>query len=113
MENIILPTNPDHVIENYREVEANIHTLYKAITNPAHLARWWGPKGFTNTFNEFDFKPGGRWSFVMYGSDKSNYDNECIFLKIEEPSLIIFNHVSPPEFQVVLSLTEISPLKRR
>ena len=28
------------------------------------LARWWGPDGFTNTFHEFSFTPGGRWSLT-------------------------------------------------
>ena len=26
-----------------------------------------GPKGFTNTFQEFDLRPGGRWPFVVHG----------------------------------------------
>jgi uncharacterized protein YndB with AHSA1/START domain len=56
--------------------------------DPNHLKNWWGPKGFTNTFNEFDLRPGGKWSFVMHGPDKGNYVNECEFVKIEKPKLI-------------------------
>jgi len=33
--------------------------VFKAWTDPQHLAKWWGPKGFTNTFHEFDASPGG------------------------------------------------------
>jgi uncharacterized protein YndB with AHSA1/START domain len=36
--------------------------VYKAWSNPDLLKVWWGPKGFTNTFNFFDFREGGRWS---------------------------------------------------
>lgn len=29
---------------------------------PAHISRWWGPKGFTTTTHEMDARPGGVWS---------------------------------------------------
>ena len=32
--------------------------LFNAWSDPQFLARWWGPKGFTNTFHEFDFRQG-------------------------------------------------------
>jgi len=107
MQNIVLPQHPDNVIENYREVNAHIHTVYKAITVPEHLSKWWGPNGFTNTFNEYDFRVGGKWDFIMHGPDGTNYHNESIFVKIEEPELVVFNHISAPQFQAVIQLKEI------
>ncbi len=38
--------------------------VWSARSNPEHLAQWWGPDGFTNTFHEFDFRPGGHWRFI-------------------------------------------------
>ena len=35
--------------------------IFSAWTDPAHLAHWWGPKGFRNSFHEFDLRPGGNW----------------------------------------------------
>ena len=32
--------------------------VFDAWTNPKRLSRWWGPQGFTNTFHEFDLRPG-------------------------------------------------------
>jgi uncharacterized protein YndB with AHSA1/START domain len=69
---------------------------------------WWGPSGFTNTFNEFDFKVGGKWSFIMHGPDKGNYANECEFIKIEEPTLIAWKRYSKPLFQVLATFEAIS-----
>ena len=43
--------------------------VFNAWTDPEHLVHWWGPKGFTNTFHEFDLRPGGIWRFVMHGPD--------------------------------------------
>lgn len=67
-----------------------------------------GSAGFTNTFNEFDFRVGGKWRFIMHGPDKGNYVNECEFIKIEPPSRIAWQRISKPIFQVVATFEEIS-----
>ena len=41
--------------------------VFEAFARPELLAHWWGPNGFTNTFEVFEFRPGGRWKFVMHG----------------------------------------------
>lgn len=91
MESEIFSKNPDCEIRSSRIVNASQELVYTAWTNPNHLKNWWGPKGFTNTFNEFDLRPGGKWSFIMHGSDKGNYPNECEFIKIENPHLLLGN----------------------
>ena len=57
-----LSTTPDCEIRSTRIVNASIELVFEAWANPNHLKNWWGPAGFTNTFNEFDFQPGGKWS---------------------------------------------------
>src|SRR5688500_14043241 len=32
--------------------------IFAAFEQPDQLARWWGPKDFTNTFEQFEFTPG-------------------------------------------------------
>ena len=76
-------------------------TVFRAWTDPSILERWWGPAGFTNTFYEFDPVPGGKWRFMMHGPEKGNYPNECIFLQIDENSLIAWDRISQPHFRVV------------
>ena len=58
-----------------RVIDAPRERVFKAWTDPEHLAQWWGPKGFTNTFQEFDMRPGGAWRFVMPGPDGVDYKN--------------------------------------
>lgn len=69
--------------------------VFRAFTDPRHLARWWGPKGFTNTFETFDPRPGGAWRFVMHGPDGTDYHNASEFVEIVAPELIVFQHVKP------------------
>lgn len=68
--------------------------IFRAFTDPALLARWWGPKGFTNTFHEFDPRPGGMWQFVMHAPDGTDFHNMSEFIEVS-PERIVFQHLKP------------------
>ena len=104
----ILTTTPENEIVTTRTLSFPIERVYKAWSEPNHLKNWWGPKGFTNTFNEFDFRVGGKWSFIMHGPDKGNYVNEVEFIKIEKPNLIAWKRHSKPLFQILATFEEIT-----
>ena len=100
-------TSPDCEIVTVRILSASRETVFRAWTDPAILQRWWGPSGFTNTFHEFNPVPGGKWKFVMHGPEKGNYPNECVFIVVDAPSLIAWDRISQPHFQVVATFEEI------
>ncbi len=62
--------------------------VFEAFAKPELLARWWGPDGFTNTFEVFEFRVGGRWKFVMHGPNGS-HPNESVFLELKAPSAVV------------------------
>ncbi|MDO8541359.1 MAG: SRPBCC family protein [Opitutaceae bacterium] len=70
-------------------------TVFDAFANPQHLPHWWGPKGFTNTFHEFDLRPGGAWRFTMHGPDGATYNNVKRFIEVAPPERIVFEHLGP------------------
>ena len=78
--------------------------VFEAFARPEPLAQWWGPSGFSNTFEGFEFRPGGRWKFVMHGPDGSKHSNESVFLKLDAPSTLVIQHVSPPRFVLTVTL---------
>lgn len=80
-------------IESSRVFAAPREQVFEAFANADHLPRWWGPKGFTNTFHEFDLRPGGAWRFVMHGPDGKNYENLKEFIEVQRPSRIVFRHI--------------------
>ncbi|MBD2867501.1 SRPBCC family protein [Paenibacillus arenilitoris] len=82
-----------------RVLNASPALVYEAWTNPEHLAQWWGPDGFTNTFREFDLRPGGIWEFVMHGPNGADYANKSEFVEIG-PERIVLRHLSAPHFQL-------------
>jgi len=100
MDPVILQKPADCEIVTERLIHYSPSAIFRAFTDPDILKIWWGPAGFTNTFHSFDLRPGGKWIFTMHGPEKGNYQNESEFLVIEPPSRLIFNHISPPVFQV-------------
>lgn len=98
--------NPPHdrCIVTTRFVAAPVTAVFRAWTDPALLQLWWGPEGFTNTIHEFDLRPEGRWRFTMHGPDGKDYPNESVFLKVQAPDLVVWEHVSGHRFHVVAQL---------
>lgn len=79
--------------------------ILAAFANADQLATWWGPDGFSNTFEIFEFKAQGRWKFVMHGPDGKDYPNDSVFLEASQQKIIV-RHVSQPNFTLTITLAE-------
>jgi uncharacterized protein YndB with AHSA1/START domain len=91
------PNNPsektaDREIVISRTFDAPRELVWEAMVNPLHVARWWGPRGFTTTIEEMDVRPGGVWKHVMHGPDGVNYPNKSVFTEVVKPERIAFSH---------------------
>lgn len=91
-----------------RVLKASVHVVWKAFADPQLLQRWWGPKGFTNTFHEFDLRPGGRWVLTMHGPEKGNYENSAVFTVVEPGKLVAWRRISQPHFNMEVALEEVT-----
>lgn len=78
--------------------------VYAAISDPVRLAKWWGPSGFTNQFDVFEFRPNGKWIFTMIGPDGTHYPNESVFTLIEANRQVVIQHVCQPHFELSITL---------
>jgi uncharacterized protein YndB with AHSA1/START domain len=83
----------DSAIVNARVFPATPEAVFAAFSDPARLARWWGPQGFTNVFHEFDFRPGGKWRLTMRGPDGAAYDLNKRFEEIIPTRRIVLRHI--------------------
>jgi uncharacterized protein YndB with AHSA1/START domain len=79
--------------------------IYGAFASADLLALWWGPDGFSNTFEIFEFTDGGRWKFVMHGPDGGSYPNESLFAELVPDTKIVIHHDCPPNFKLTVQLT--------
>jgi len=94
----------DREFVHSRLIDAPRECVFRAFAEPKHLARWWGPNGFTSTFETFDLRPGGAWRFVMHGPDGMDYPNESVFLEVMAPERVVFEHLSE-DHHFVMTIT--------
>ena len=99
------PNDPNAAVSTERWLSADPRTIFAAFEQPDLLARWWGPSGFTSTFERFEFTPGGRWVFVMHGPNGASYPNESVFREIEPDARIVIEHVVKPWYRLTVTLT--------
>lgn len=81
-----------------RVIDAPRDLVFDAWTKEEHLSKWWGPQGFTNSFQKFEMKPGGTWQFIMHGPDGVDYPNTNVFVEVVKPEQIVFKHAVFPHF---------------
>jgi len=66
--------------------------VFDAVADPKQVVKWWGPRGFTTTSDQREFKPGGVWRHVMVGPDGVRYPNLARYEEIVRPEKIVYNH---------------------
>lgn len=82
----------DHEIVSTR-IFPTAHTrVFAAFSDPAQLAGWWGPEGFSCSIQEFDLRPGGAWRLTLRGPDGAEYHNEKTFTMVTPPTCVELDH---------------------
>lgn len=101
--NVSSDASPDREIVSARVFDSPRDKVYDAWTDPAKLARWWGPKDFTNEFETFDPRPGGAWRFTMRGPDGTAYPQHSVFVEVVAQKRIVFDHHPPHAYRGVVT----------
>ncbi|MBY0468366.1 MAG: SRPBCC domain-containing protein [Burkholderiaceae bacterium] len=96
---------PSHILRTERTLPFSPLSIYGAFASAPVLATWWGPDGFTNSFETFEFKVGGRWVFTMQGPDGSRYPNQSLFTELEPGRRVVIRHDCPPYFTLTVQLS--------
>ncbi len=72
--------------------------LFGCFSDERHLAKWWGPKGFTIMRCSLDFRPGGMFLYGMESPQGQVIWGRMKFREIVPPERIVFlNSFSNPE----------------
>jgi uncharacterized protein YndB with AHSA1/START domain len=99
-------TSPERELVTSRLLAFPRERVFAAWIAGDRLARWWGPAGFTNVSEVFEPRAGGAWRFVMHGPDGARFPNESRFLELDPGGRIVVRHVSPPAFDLVVTLAD-------
>ncbi len=73
-----------------RLFDAPRELVFKAWTDPKHLAQWWGPKGFSNPVCEVDARPGGTFYVQMTDPDGVAHPTKGVFREAVSPERLVF-----------------------
>jgi uncharacterized protein YndB with AHSA1/START domain len=108
-----------------RRVAASPDVVFAAWIDPKQLAKWWGPKGFTNSVCQVDARVGGAMMIDMRAPDGVVYPMTGRFVTIDRPHRLVFvtaaiDDEGKPMFEVLNSVifdaarggTEISLVAR-
>jgi len=90
-----------------KRLAASPSEVFAAMSDPTRVARWWGPTGFTNTIQQFEFKPGGKWLLTMHGPDGKDYPNESRFTRIVADQVFEIEHFSGHHFLLTIELVPV------
>ena len=95
-----------------RIYDASLERVWAAWVDPAQVAQWWGPRGFTITTVRKDVRTGGDWLYTMYGPDGVDYPNHTHFLEVKPYQSMVYDHGGfedrPPMFRVQVSFKDQS-----
>lgn len=94
-----------------RIYDAPVKLVWDAWTDPAQVAQWWGPRGFTITHISKDLRPGGHWKYIMHGPDGKDWPNNTKYHVVEKYKRLEYDHGgtddTPPLFKVRVTFTEM------
>jgi uncharacterized protein YndB with AHSA1/START domain len=86
-EKATVTTPSERVIVVEREFDAPRELVFRAMTDPELIPKWWGLDKTETVVEEMDVRPGGRWRFVERDADGTEY---AAFRGV-------YREVSPPE----------------
>lgn len=102
--------NKSNEIRITRVYDAPVKAVWDAWTDPAQVAKWWGPRGFTLTTHSKDLRPGGSWAYTMHGPDGVDYPNKTRYFEVEQHAKLVYDHGGnddrPPLFRVTVLFSE-------
>ena len=75
-----------------RVFDAPRELVFRAWTDPKHMARWWGPKHFTSRVEQMDVRPGGAWRIVMCAPDGNEHPAQGVYREIVPPERLVFTN---------------------
>jgi uncharacterized protein YndB with AHSA1/START domain len=76
-----------------RVYEAPRELVWRAWTDPEHMAAWFGPRGITTPRSTItvDLRPGGAFEFTMVSDDEgTEYPSGGTFVEVQAPERLVW-----------------------
>ena len=93
-------------------LDAPPDAVFRALTDPDVLARWWGPRGFTVPAVELDVRVGGRYRIAMQPPDGELFYLCGEFREIDPPLELVYTFEwedpDPEDRETVVTLSLVA-----
>jgi uncharacterized protein YndB with AHSA1/START domain len=97
------------VLEQARVFDAPAEQMFRLLTEPTELAKWWGPHGFATPEIHIDLRVGGSLRFTMQPPDGEPFHLSGEFLQVKFPSKLKFtfrwDEPAPDDRETVVELS--------
>ncbi|KRB03296.1 hypothetical protein ASD86_20625 [Lysobacter sp. Root690] len=92
---VVAPARTTHCIDErgitvQGLIDAPSDVVFLGWTDPIHLARWWGPRGFRGVVRQMDVAVGGRFRICTVGPDGSEYPIKGRYEEVVEPERLVY-----------------------
>lgn len=81
---VTLPSDREVMLT--RVFDAPRHLVFEAFFNPELLKRWFGPRGWSLSVCDVDFKIGGKWRYILTGPNGHSMGMSGEYREIDAPS---------------------------
>jgi len=89
-----VPPDEKRVLEIDRVFDGPRALVFKMWTEPQHLVRWWGPKGWHLSHCEMDFQVGGTFRCCMSSPEQPEHWLRATYREIRAPERLSFTYAN-------------------
>ena len=83
--------------------------VWRMLTKPDELAKWWGPHGFSMPGVELDLRVGGRYRFTMQPPEGEAFHLVGEFREVDPPARLVYTFVweepTPDDRETLVTLS--------
>lgn len=73
-----------------RTFDAPRDLVFKTMTDPNLIPKWWGPRYLTTRVDEMDLRPGGRWRYLQRDPQGNEHAFHGVYHDITAPERLVF-----------------------
>ena len=79
----------DRTLSITRTFAAPRELVFKVWTQPEHVVRWWGPKGFTTPSSTMEVRPGGAYRTVIRSPEGKEHVMRGVYREVVPPERLV------------------------
>jgi uncharacterized protein YndB with AHSA1/START domain len=79
-----------HALSMTRDFNAPRALVFKAMTDPTLIPRWWGPKGYTTAVDKMEVCMGGIWRYVQRDADGNEFAFRGVYHQVMPPERLVY-----------------------